>query len=67
MDKAETDDAAMIGDTRWDIEAAAKAGVETVAVMTGGWSKEELLEAGAAAVFESVDELRERLDSTPFG
>ncbi len=47
MDKAETDDAVMIGDTRWDIEAAAKAGVETVAVMTGGWSRDELLDAGA--------------------
>ena len=57
----------MIGDTRWDIEAAAKVGVETLAVMTGGWSKEELLEAGAAAVFESVDDLRRQLDSTPFG
>ena len=67
MDKAETDEAVMIGDTRWDIEAAAKAGVETVAVMTGGWSKKELLDAGAVLVFESVDELRQRLDSTPFG
>ena len=67
MDKAETDDAVMIGDTRWDIEAAAKVGVETVAVMTGGWSKAELLEAGAVLVFQSVDDLRQRLDSTPFG
>ena len=35
--------------------------------MTGGWSKQELLDAGAVLVFESVDELRQRLDSTPFG
>jgi HAD superfamily hydrolase (TIGR01549 family) len=62
LGKAGTEKALMIGDTRWDIEAAAKAGVETVAVMTGGWSKQELREAGAAAVFESVDELREGLD-----
>ena len=67
MDKAGTESASMIGDTRWDIEAAAKVGVETVAVMTGGWSKEELREAGAAVVFESVDELRQRLDETPLG
>ena len=67
MDKAETDEAVMIGDTGWDIQAAAKAGVETVAVTTGGWSKKELLDAGAVLVFESVDELRQRLDSTPFG
>ena len=67
LDKAGTQEALMIGDTRWDIEAAAKAGVETVCVMTGGWSKQELLDAGAVAVFESVDELRQRLDETPLG
>jgi HAD superfamily hydrolase (TIGR01509 family) len=67
LDKAGTDSAVMIGDTKWDIEAAAKAGVETVCVLTGGWSAQELHDAGAIAVFESVDELRERLDETPFG
>jgi hypothetical protein len=40
--------------------------VETVAVTTGGWSKKELLDAGAVVVFESVDELRRRLHWTPF-
>jgi HAD superfamily hydrolase (TIGR01509 family) len=67
LEKAGTKSAVMVGDTRWDIEAAGKAGVETVAVVTGGWSKQELREAGAAAVFESVDELRKRLDETPLG
>jgi HAD superfamily hydrolase (TIGR01549 family) len=67
LDKAGTESAVMVGDTRWDIEAAAKAGVETVCVLTGGWSKQELLDAGAAAVFESVDELRERIGETPLG
>jgi HAD superfamily hydrolase (TIGR01549 family) len=65
--KAGTENAVMVGDTRWDIEAAAKAGVETVCVLTGGWSAQELRDAGAIAVFESVAELRERLDETPFG
>jgi HAD superfamily hydrolase (TIGR01549 family) len=67
LDKAGTESAVMVGDTRWDIEAAAKAGVETVCVLTGGWSKQELLDAGAAAVFESVNELRQRLGETPLG
>jgi HAD superfamily hydrolase (TIGR01509 family) len=66
LDKAGTDSAAMIGDTRWDVEAAGKAGIETVCLMTGGWSEQELRDAGAVAVFESVDELRERLAETPF-
>ena len=65
LEKAGTENAVMVGDTRWDIEAADKAGLETLAVITGGWSKQELREAGATAVFESVDELRRHLDETP--
>jgi HAD superfamily hydrolase (TIGR01509 family) len=61
------DDAVMVGDTTWDIEAAKRAGVETIAVRTGGFGADELEEAGAAAVFESVAELRERLGETRLG
>ena len=59
--------AVMVGDTTWDCHAAAAAGVETIAVLTGGFSDEELREAGAIAVFESIDELRQRLSETPLG
>ena len=65
LDKAGTKDAVMVGDTNWDVEAARKAGLDTVAVTTGGFSEQELLEAGAVSVFESLVELRERLDETP--
>ena len=47
--------------------AGRKAGVQTICVMTGGWSRQELGAAGAIAVYESVDGLREQLDETPFG
>lgn len=67
LDKAGTKDAVMVGDTRWDIEAARHAGIETVCVITGGWSEQDLGDAGAVAVFESVQDLRERLDETPLG
>jgi HAD superfamily hydrolase (TIGR01509 family) len=57
--KGEEDRAAvMIGDSTWDVKAASKAGIPTVAVLTGGFSREELREAGAAAVLESIEELR---------
>ena len=59
------EDAVMVGDTPWDVEAAAKAGVPTVAVLTGGFGLAELEEAGAKAVFESVAELCQQLDQTP--
>jgi HAD superfamily hydrolase (TIGR01509 family) len=59
--------AVMVGDSTWDCEAAKRAGIESIAVLTGGFSKAELLEAGASAVFGSIDELRLQLDETPFG
>jgi phosphoglycolate phosphatase-like HAD superfamily hydrolase len=57
----------MGGDSTWDCEAAGRAGVETVAVLTGGFSEAELREAGAAVVFQSIQELRERVGQTPLG
>jgi HAD superfamily hydrolase (TIGR01509 family) len=65
MERAEADDAVMVGDTPWDIKAAEAAGVPTIAVITGGFSRAELEEAGAVAVFESVAELRGGLADTP--
>ena len=66
LQKAQADakDAVMVGDTTWDIHAAKAAKVPTVAVRTGGFGQDELEDAGAAAVFESVAELLERLDET---
>jgi len=59
--------AVLVGDSTWDCQAAQRAQVQCVAVLTGGFSNEELREAGAGSVFESVEELLDRLDETPFG
>jgi HAD superfamily hydrolase (TIGR01509 family) len=50
--------AVMVGDSTWDVKAAAAAGVPTLAVLTGGFSGAELRDAGAADVCESIGELR---------
>ena len=65
--KAELDagSAIVVGDTGWDVEAAARCGLRCIGVLTGGVSRGELLDAGAAAVFRDVSELRERLDESP--
>ena len=65
VEKAGGGDAVMVGDSTWDCEAAKRAGLETVAVLTGGFSEAELGEAGAVAVYGSIEELRESLDDTP--
>ena len=68
LEKADADGEAMlIGDTVWDVEAAKRAGVETLAVLTGGFSEQELRDAGARDVFTSVEELRQNLMQTALG
>jgi HAD superfamily hydrolase (TIGR01509 family) len=62
---ADAEEAVMIGDSPWDAKSAAQAGVGTIAVMTGGFSEEELKDAGASTVYQSVAELRRDLDRTP--
>jgi HAD superfamily hydrolase (TIGR01549 family) len=64
LEKAGSRDAVMVGDTPWDVEAARRAGLETICVITGGFSEHELREAGAVAVYESVEELRRRIGET---
>jgi HAD superfamily hydrolase (TIGR01509 family) len=64
LEKAETAHAVMVGDTPWDIQAARRAGLATVCVLTGGYAHCEL--SGAAAVYESLCELRGHLDEAPF-
>ncbi|HEV2776346.1 MAG TPA: HAD family phosphatase [Solirubrobacteraceae bacterium] len=57
----------MVGDSTWDVTAAKKLKVPTVCVRTGGFGADELLDAGATEVFDSIAELREGLPKTPFG
>jgi phosphoglycolate phosphatase-like HAD superfamily hydrolase len=57
-------DAVMVGDTKWDVEAAAKAGVRCVAMTTGGWSEQELRDAGAVEVYAGPRDLLDRLDES---
>jgi HAD superfamily hydrolase (TIGR01549 family) len=63
----DADGAVMLGDSVYDCEAAGRADVPAIGVLTGGFSREELTEAGAEGVYESPEEILEQLDDTPFG
>ncbi|HEX6380405.1 MAG TPA: HAD family hydrolase [Acidimicrobiia bacterium] len=52
----------VVGDTVWDVKAAARAGLPCVAVTSGGISRGELEAAGAVAVYEDVGALLDDLD-----
>ena len=65
MEKVGADSGLMIGDTRWDCEAAARGGVPAVALLTGGFGEAELRDAGAVEVFKGIAELRAALGRLP--
>jgi phosphoglycolate phosphatase-like HAD superfamily hydrolase len=65
MEKAGADRSVLIGDSTWDCEAAKRAGVPTIAILTGGFSEQELRDAGAVVVFDSIQTLCQHLDETP--
>ncbi|MBS1813582.1 MAG: HAD family phosphatase [Acidobacteria bacterium] len=52
-----------LGDTPWDIEAAGRAGVDTIAVTCGGWSRDDL--ASAVAVYDDPAHLLREFDHSP--
>jgi HAD superfamily hydrolase (TIGR01509 family) len=67
IEKAGGGPAVMIGDSVYDCEAAGRAGLKTIGVLTGGFSEQELLDAGAVVVFKELDALRKQLMETPLG
>ncbi len=54
----------MVGDTPYDIEAAGKAGLRTVAFRSGGWTDAGL--EGAIAIYDGPADLLARFGTSPF-
>ena len=54
-----------MGDSVWDIEAAARAGMPCIGVQTGGIARHDLLAAGAVAVYRDLSELLGSWDASP--
>ena len=57
----------VVGDTPYDVEAAAKAGMRTVGLLSGGFPAEVLRRAGALAVYRDVSDLLDNYDESPLG
>lgn len=64
IEKAGVGDAVMVGDSVWDIEAASRAGLRTIAVLCGGFGAAELEGAGAEVVLETIGEVADHLSSS---
>jgi HAD superfamily hydrolase (TIGR01509 family) len=61
--RARAEDAVMIGDTPYDVEAATRAGVRAIAFRCGGWGDADL--EGAVAIYDGPADLLARLDQAP--
>jgi HAD superfamily hydrolase (TIGR01549 family) len=61
LEQAGSDDAVLVGDSVWDGRSGVRAGVPFLAVRTGGFSDDELTEAGARHVVASLSELLDLL------
>ncbi|MER7764579.1 HAD family hydrolase [Streptomyces sp. NPDC097619] len=60
-------EAVFVGDTVWDVRAAARAGVPCVGLLSGGVSRAELMAAGPVTVYEDPAALLRAIDSGPLG
>jgi phosphoglycolate phosphatase-like HAD superfamily hydrolase len=57
----------VIGDTPWDAQAAAKAGLSMIGLMSGGWTEDELRRYGCIAVYRNPADLLAQYDRSPLG
>ncbi len=62
--KLQSQDAVMLGDAPYDIEAAAHAAVPTIALRCGGWWDDGAL-AGAVAIYDDPAALLADIDRSP--
>ncbi len=58
-------DVVVVGDTPYDAEAAAKAGLRTVGVLCGGFPEADLRQAGCIAIYRDPADLLEHFDASP--
>jgi HAD superfamily hydrolase (TIGR01549 family) len=62
LDRVDAEHAVMVGDSVWDVRSGHEAGIPVVALLTGGFGRAELEDAGADLVCEDLVEVRARLD-----
>ena len=58
------EEAIVVGDTPYDAIAAAKAGMRTIGLLSGGFTEEALRSAGAVEIYKDVADLLEHYDES---
>ncbi len=67
LERVSAQEVVAIGDTAYDIEAAGKIDIATVAMLCGGYPADDLRRAGALALYQDPADLLARYEDSPFG
>ena len=59
--------AIVVGDSPWDVIAASKAGMPTIALLSGKFTEDELRVAGAVEIYKDAADLLENYEQSPLG
>jgi HAD superfamily hydrolase (TIGR01509 family) len=57
--------AVVVGDTPYDAEAAARAGLRTIGLLSGGWSEQDLRRYGCIAIYQDTADLLAHYEQSP--
>jgi HAD superfamily hydrolase (TIGR01509 family) len=58
-------DVIVVGDTPYDAQAAAKAGIRTIGLLSGGFAEQDLRQAGCIAIYNDPADLLKNFDTSP--
>ncbi len=64
LDKAGCSTGVVVGDSVWDVESAHRQGLASIALRTGGFGRQELLDAGAREVYDDLTALLRDVDTS---
>ena len=65
LDGVAPDEAIVVGDTPYDVQAARQCGLRTIALLSGGFPEEVLRDAGAVAIYADIADLLEHYEESP--
>jgi HAD superfamily hydrolase (TIGR01549 family) len=65
LDGVGPDEAIVVGDTPYDAQAATKAGLKTVGLLSGGFAEDVLRNAGAIAIYRDIADLLDHYEESP--
>ena len=66
LDEVAACETVVVGDSPYDAQAAARAGMRTIGVLSGGFSAERLRREGVVAIYKDIADIVQRYDESPF-